>query len=56
MKFSTKQAATLETVMERLGEIVLKEPLNNPMTVGLAKAYALAALAYAEGSMEIVAY
>lgn len=54
MKFEAKQVAQLEYIMDRLGAVLEKAELNNPMMVGLAKAYALSALAYAHATMKEV--
>lgn len=52
MKFSAPQIVTLGEVMDRLGAIVKDGKLNEPMMVGLAKAYALSALAYAYATLD----
>ena len=48
MRFTKKQINTLGYVMDRLGAVLEKADLNNPLMVGLAKAYALTALSYSE--------
>lgn len=50
MIFTKKQIETLGEVMDRLGEVVKQARFNEPLSVGIAKAYALTALAYAEAT------
>lgn len=50
MIFTKKQIDTLEEVMDRLGEVVKAARFDQPLAVGIAKAYALTALAYAEAT------
>lgn len=54
MKFEAKQVVQLENIMQRLADILEKAALNDPMMVGLAKAYGLMALAYAHADFRKV--
>jgi hypothetical protein len=54
LKFTQKQITLLSENMDRIGEVVHGIRLDQPQGIGLAKAYALLALAYAEASGEKV--
>lgn len=54
MKLEVKQAAQLETIMDKLAGVLENRSLNDPLTVGLAKAYALCVLAYTHAEFKRV--